>query len=451
MPPESSFAGHAFQAEKIQSRLLPNIQQSKKTLEIPKLPVRKNNPDDPEPIISILKFKNNNFKSPRSKSSLNVPPPFVIESPRVKGSNGYNSSDSDDDLLLPTEMAQKINQNANPKSQTPFNMHKPNTDAIPHFVHAQPNYHQPNSLPSHPPLPDFSMPKKQNIGMNLPPLFYQNENMPNVGNTSKPHKRLLSDGLVPPLVAEQKSKTPTKQQNWWNDDKNDDFAPIAFGSSSNSARDSNDVISAVPPTCDTPSRLMLEMKIHEAQETVDRLIEKWGQNIEEQKNNARIRMERLLNDHALEMSKLDREFGVSSRKTRSPSVLIAPVKENSKILRARKVNVSNSESEIMEYEEEEEKEEVSLAYLEKRKELVAKHSEEIIALNNECKNDLQNLLERKEKELERPRSKLETLVSEFNTMPGTRMIQVRRETRLISPHREEKKGDIRLTLIPKPL
>lgn len=299
-------------------------------------------------------------KANQTNTNVDSPPIRIAESPRVAVRNNVlGSDDSSDDLMLPTEMAQQI-------------LGTPNTT---------------NST--------IEKPLIAKHGLNLPPLLTANENQPNVNR----HSRLLGE----------KSKTPQENHSFWNNSEvESDFMPIEMP---NSAR-------GAPPTCDTPSRMLLEMKIHEVQATIDQLNSKWEQKFSEAKRNSRIRTERLLSTHSVEQSNLDSRF-IDVRKPQYPFHLKAKIDEGP-IVRAKFKRIGDPNCDT-----------ASLDYDDLKKELIRRHMQELIELNEEIKQELDILKDRREKELERPKAKLDTLVSEYNALAGTRKIQAKLDSRLI--------------------
>ncbi|EAY14587.1 hypothetical protein TVAG_393140 [Trichomonas vaginalis G3] len=303
---------------------------------------------------SILK------NSYQKNTNIEHPPINIEESPRVPAINNVlGSEDSSDDLLLPTEMTNKI-------------LAAQNTS---------------NTI--------IDKPLLIKHGLNLPPILTCNENQPNINR----HSRLLGE----------KSKTPQEAHSFWNNANNDtDFMPIEMP---NSARGN-------PPTCDTPSRMMLEMKIHEMQATIDQINTKWEQKFADTKRNSRIRTERLLSTHSIEQSNLDAKF-IEVPHPEYPTHIKAILRDGPLIVaKFKRLSDPNCDT-------------ASLDYDDLKKELIKRHTQELIQLNDEIKLEFELLKKRKEKELERPKAKLDTMVSEYNALPGTKKIQAKLDSRLI--------------------
>ena len=448
---DAFFPENICRNDKIQTRLIPNIPENQKILNIPKLQAHQNEMQPQEHPKSILIGQKHNSK-------LNIPPPLVIQSPRIKV--GFTASDmdsSDDDLLLPTEMAAKVALNQKHGIGSPIciangngSPHSPNNQNKSTFSILKKT---PNSLPTR----SQTSPDHPKRVFDLPPLFTQDENTPILNNNKPFRSRLLSDGMI--FAQENKSKTPTAHApNFWKDQGKkeiDSFTPIAFDNQNtlneSSTGNSNEKTGSLPPPCDTPSRIMLEMKVREAQETVDLLNEKWQQTIEESRNNSKLRMERLLSDHAQEMAKLSEKYDVHETKS-LPTILKVTKTKEGKVLYAKIVEKEEDLDDFVYNEEEDEEDEktTSQEYLTKRKELVEKQTKEIIELNTDCRREMQSLLERKEKELERPVSKLDTLINEFNILPGTRTISRHDYKPSPLPVNQEDKEVSRLVLVQKP-
>ncbi|OHS99951.1 hypothetical protein TRFO_33516 [Tritrichomonas foetus] len=160
----------------------------------------------------------------------------------------------------------------------------------------------------------------------------------------------------------------------------------------------------IPPELTTPSKLLVEIQLHEAKVNLRNAVSEWKQKVLKLKANSKQKMEQLLAKHADELSSFDKINGFGRMNT-SPQLLELIDIQNMEpsVYRVRTISSQKRTNTPNQFR--------TAEFNNKRKKLVERHKHEIIALNTECAMSLKALEEKRDADIEMKKKVMQELAS----------------------------------------